>query len=636
MTDLLPFLVIGLVNGSLYGLAGVGLVLTYKTSGVFNFAHGAVAALAAYAMYSLHVEHGLPAALSVAVAVLIVAPAAGLVLELVARTLARGGTTSKVVATVGVQVGITGLLIAVYGSATRQFPAFLPTTTLNAGGVTLTVGQLISVAIAVVSVAALSLFFRVSALGVQMRAVVDDSALLEMTGTSAKLIRRIAWMVGSAFAGVSGILLAPNLGLDAAQLTLLVVQAFGAAAIGTFSSLPITYVGGLVIGVTAALVTKYAGSSPVLLGLAPSLPFIVLFAVLLLVPRRRLVEGGTGRSAASTPVRLAPPVQRIALVGLLALALLAPAFVGIRLGIYTQALIFIVIFHSLNLLVRTAGLISLCQAAFVGVGAATFAHLAVGSSLPWGLAVLLAGLVAIPLGALVSIPAIRLSGVFLALATLGLGLLAANLAFKLSFLFGAGGSLASRRPAGFESDRAFYYLCLAFALGACALIAVVLRTRSGRLLRALSDSPVTLSTLGLSVNVTRVAVFCLSAFLAAVGGALYASQGDSVSSLGFNAFVSLTWLAVLGLSGRGRQSAPVIAAISLIVIPSYISNARINSYLPVLFGIGAVVAAMRDAGAKVDRPDGETRPAASAGRSGGRLRVPALVPPRAARVEVTS
>src|SRR6185436_1237810 len=94
----------------------------------------------------------------------------------------------------------------------------------------------------------------------------------------------------SAFAALSGILLAPQTGLDAILLTLLVVQAFGAAAVGAFTSLPLTYVGGLVVGVGGALATKYVVDVPNLAGFPPSLPFIVLFAVLLFMPKGRFVE----------------------------------------------------------------------------------------------------------------------------------------------------------------------------------------------------------------------------------------------------------------------------------------------------------------------------------------------------------
>ena len=74
MSDLLPFIVVGVVSGSVYGLTATGLVLTYKTSGIFNFAQGSIAALAAFVFYYLHVEHGWPWPLTVAVCLLSSAP----------------------------------------------------------------------------------------------------------------------------------------------------------------------------------------------------------------------------------------------------------------------------------------------------------------------------------------------------------------------------------------------------------------------------------------------------------------------------------------------------------------------------------------------------------------------------------
>ena len=88
MTEYLPFLVVGITSGSLYGLAGVGLVLTYRTSGVFNFAHGAVAAVGAFVFYELHHEHGLPWPLAAAVCLGVAAPLLGIVLERLGRALA--------------------------------------------------------------------------------------------------------------------------------------------------------------------------------------------------------------------------------------------------------------------------------------------------------------------------------------------------------------------------------------------------------------------------------------------------------------------------------------------------------------------------------------------------------------------
>src|SRR5207244_3598630 len=140
-----------------------------------------------------------------------------------------------------------GYAVERYGGATRNFPNFLPTDRIHLPGVYVSVDQIILVVFAFAAAAALYVFFRTSRLGIAMRGVVDDPDLVGLSGTSAPRVRTWSWMIGFAFAAVSGILLAPLVDLDAFLLTLLVVQAFGAAAIGLFSSLPFTYLGGLLI-----------------------------------------------------------------------------------------------------------------------------------------------------------------------------------------------------------------------------------------------------------------------------------------------------------------------------------------------------------------------------------------------------
>jgi ABC-type branched-subunit amino acid transport system permease subunit len=127
---------------------------------------------------------------------------------------------------------------------------------------------------------------------------------------------------------------------------------------------------------------------------------------------------------------------------------------------------------------------------------------------------------------------------------------------------------------------------------ACGLVGAVNRTRLGRLLRGMSDSPVALETLGLSVNVTKVLVFCVSSFLAGVGGALFVAQSQTVSSLHFIPFNSLIWLAVLAISGRGRQSAAIIAAFVLEVLPSFTTDPKLSLLFTPAFGLAALVGAL--------------------------------------------
>lgn len=596
MNDVLPFIVVGITTGSVYGLAAMGLVLTYKTSGIFNFAHGAIAAVSAFVYYDMHILRGLPWPVALLIAVVAVPPVIALVMERITRVLAQATVTMKIVATVGVQLAVTGALMAYYGPA-GQFPAFLPVDTVGLFGVQVGIDQLISAGIAAAGALGFFLFFRFSSLGVRMRAVVDDPDLLSLSGASPFAVRSWAWLIGGHFAALSGILLAPQLGLDALLLTLLVVQAYGAAAIGYFSNLPMTYAGGLLVGVLAALATKFVSGSVALAGLPPAVPFLVLFAVLLLAGRRRLVEVGGHRPPPHHGPLLSPGVTRGVAVAAVTVGLWIPLMVGPKLPVYADALVFVIIFASLHLLVRTSGQVSLAHAGLVAVGAAAFSRLAVGAGLPWLLAVLLAGAIAAPVGALVAIPAIRLSGLYLALATFGFGLLLEKVFYRTELMFGANGSAPAPRPGGFEDDVSFYYLLLTFAVAVGVLVAALGRSRLGRLLRAMADAPTTLATLGLGVNVTRVTVFTISAFLAGVAGALAAGQVNSASGTGYTSFISLTWLAILIMCSGARSAAPVVAAISLTVIPAYFDNEVLTDWLPVLFGVSAVLVALHETAA---------------------------------------
>ena len=126
MNSYLPFIVSGIATGSIYGLAATGLVLTYKTSGIFNFGHGAIATAAAYFFYFLHVEHGWDWVPAFVVAVVVAGPLLGLVMEPIARRLSQQRTAAKIVGTVGLILLVQGLGTIKYGPDTIRVPQFLP------------------------------------------------------------------------------------------------------------------------------------------------------------------------------------------------------------------------------------------------------------------------------------------------------------------------------------------------------------------------------------------------------------------------------------------------------------------------------------------------------------------------------
>jgi ABC-type branched-subunit amino acid transport system permease subunit len=273
-----------------------------------------------------------------------------------------------------------------------------------------------------------------------------------------------------------------------------------------------------------------------------------------------------------------------------------PYVVGSFLVQYTTALCFAIVLGSLGLLLWTSGQISLCQLAFAAVGATTFAH-AQHAGFPWLVALLAAGLVALPVGALVAVPSFRLSGIYLAVATFGFGLLFQNLIYKTFLMFGTGFGQTVARPSFFDghtaTDEGYYYTTLAIAAG-CALIIVGTRgSRLGRLLRGLSDSPVALDAHGANTRLTRVYVFCISAFLAAIGGALLAGVTRSVTGIAsgpFGYFNSLVLVAVLAFCRRQPLISPLIAALLYEVLKLYrpFSGVLFSKYEGVGFGLLAI------------------------------------------------
>jgi ABC-type branched-subunit amino acid transport system permease subunit len=594
MNEYLPYIIFGLSSGAVYGISAMGLVLTYKTSGLFNFGHGAVCAAAAYVFYAFRQQHGLPWPAAAVLAILVFGALAGLILERIGLVLAGVHTSYKIVGTVGILVMIQAMAGLFFGTQALPFKPFLPESpAFHMSGVAVGYDAIVDLLLAVGAALALYIFFKRSRLGIAMRGVVDDPQLLDMTGADPARVRRSAWVIGSIFAAASGVLFAATQQqLDVNILSLLVVQAFGAAAIARFSSLPMCLTGGLVVGLLQKLLSKEVGDHPLLQGLDINVPFLVLFVLLLVIPRGKLAEvGRTVKARAIAPSPFSRPTRTVGYGVLIGGALLIPQLVGAHLPLYLTAMTQVVLFLSLGLLVRTSGQISLCHVGFAAIGACAFGHM-LAHGLPWGIAVLLGGVFAVPAGALIAIPAIRLSGLYLGLATLGFGILLSQYAYDKSWMFGVG-QVLTRRPQvlGLDKDKHFYYLLLLIAVLAVGVVALAERSRLGRLLRGLADSPVALTTLGTNVNVSRVIVFCLSTFLAGISGATNAALYSSVNQYSFNYVESLVALAVMAISGRRTLTVAIVAPILLYVVPGYIDDPKINYILQIGFGLAAVVAA---------------------------------------------
>lgn len=573
MEELLAFTIVGVVTGAIYAVAASGLVVTYTTTGVFNVAHGAVGMVMAFLYWQLRYDWGWPTALSLAAVLLVAAPLLGVIIDqTLARNLARASLVSSLVVTIGLLLLLMGLTFRIWPPQGRLVNGFFEPGGFHLSSVFVTWHQVTTVVVATVVAIGLRLLLFRTRIGITMRAVVDNRALAALNGGRPRLVSSLSWALGATLGALAGILLAPVLQLNVQALTLLVVNAYAAAMFGRLRSLPLTFAGALILGLLESYAVGYLPNTGVFSNIRLAIPTLMLFVVLLAIPEVRL----TAASAVAARMPRMPSLRRT-LVGAMVLVGLALVFSGgasnDTLAKVGQGLALGIIALSLVPLTGWAGQVSLCQMTFAGVGA--FAAVKVGSGgEPLGL--LAAAALAAPVGALVALPALRLRGLYLALATLAFAVLADNVFFQHEKVFGEFGSLRISRlelpGVSFASEQAYFVLlATVFAFVGVALLALR-RGPFGRRLSALRDSPAACVTLGLDLTATKLTVFALSSAIAGLGGALYAALSLNASAGSFTMFASLPLVLLAVLGGITSVSGALLGGLILAAFPVLADN----------------------------------------------------------------
>ncbi|MFE6843354.1 ATP-binding cassette domain-containing protein [Streptomyces sp. NPDC057686] len=616
MGDLLVFVLSGLVSGALYALLATGLVLSYSASGLFNFAHGATAYLCALTFYEVHSGLGWPAVWAALLVVCVLAPGLGWGLDrLMFRRLARVGETAQIVATIGLLVALpaAGLwaveLLGDAGApvkpAENQFglPGVGPSPARSwqlTEGVGIDSDQLITWVVTAVVAVALWALMRHTRLGLQLRAAVDDRSLTELRGISADRLSSVAWMIASALAGLAGVLATPLLGLSAHDFTLFLFVSATAAVLGRFASVPLAFAGGLVLGVLQNLVAGYASFAEGITGFRTAVPFLILFGGLLVLTRRARTAG--------TAAVVAAPVDHLegaawgrrwgvwaALAGALCVAFYTVT-TPFWSGLLAQGLTLGLVFMSFTVVTGLGAMVSLAQGTFV-TGAALVAGLLMSRGWPFVAALAVGTCVAALLGALVALPALRLGGRTLALATLALAFLADQVLFQLRWLRNGDSGWSVPRPVfgpvDLGDDRALG-VALVVVVAVCAAGLSALRNSpSGRAMLAVRSAPAAAMASGVSVLRTKLLLFTLSAGLAGFGGVLVASYNTRITATDFTAMTGLVWLAVVVAAGVRRPQYAVVAGVVFAVAPRLLSDYVTQSaHLPViLFGLAGLALA---------------------------------------------
>jgi branched-chain amino acid transport system permease protein len=632
----------GMPTGTVFALIALGFVLTYKTSGIFNLAFGAQAYVSAAMYFKCRVEWEWPIVPAVIVSVVLLAPAIGLVLErLIFRHLRTASSVAKLVVAIGLSVALPNLfdLVANFEAVAGRTPeGIVPdgsTVFYDPFGVySFSRNELVAMGVAVLGMLSLGALFRFTAIGLQMRAVVESPKMTELNGIRADRVSAFAWALSSLFAGTAGVLIAPRFNtLVAPDFFNLVVVGIAAAAVGRLVNLRGALIGGFGLGIFIALFDTFlprwaediAWLRPIQDNITPAVPFVVLFGVLVLWPAIR-----RSREAADPMAGVEPPppslaattrsprvaafsrIMSVILLGLILLVVFTRADVS-WLFLVTQAVILATIYLSITVITGMAGQISLCQGAFAAIGGFSVFQLVERYDMSVLGAALIGAVIAAVVGAVLSLPVLRLGGIWVAIATLAFAFFFDAVLVKLSWVGGGSSMQGTRVPRptigswDMANDKSF--LALAIVVFAVVSAAVILLREGtvGRTLRALRGSEVAAESIGISPTRARMTAFAVSAFIAGLGGAMLSIHQENVNyGNNFAPFAALFWVViVVSLGSRtvegAGQAGAAFALFDTVVLRGEVfgwilrSPDRIPGIFPispkwrfVLFGLGTL------------------------------------------------
>ena len=593
MDQYLIFLVLGLANGAIYGALALTLVVTYRTSGVVNFATGAMALLGAY-MYAflrqgqvliplpfLPETINLPANLDFWPAAIIsvaICAVVGLVINLaIFRPMRSAPPVAKAVASIGLMVLFTGVFVQRVGSTAVAVQPILPTSAWTLGGVRISQDR-VWLALTVVAITlVLAAAYRFTRFGLLTRAVAETEKGAYVSGVSPDRIAAANWMISAAVAGLAGILIAPIVPATPIGYTLFIVPALAAAICGQFTYMIPAVFAALVIGVTQSELSYLKGQQTWLpaFGLSELVPLALILLVLVarakpLPSRGVLIQQTLGR--APRPRSIARPTMTGAVLGIVGLVVLHGSWRAALIA----SLIFAIVALSLVVVTGYSGQISLAQLTLAGVAGFLLGPLTanweipiIHTSIPFPLAPLLAALGAMVVGVVVGLPAVRIRGLPVAVVTLALGVAIEALWFNNPQLVGTSGKnvvgptlfgLDLRARVGTDFPRLQFGLLVLVVLVAVGVGVAKLRTSTlGSQMLAVRANERSAAGAGVDVVRVKLLAFAIAAFIAGLGGAMVGYFQGNVTFDAFTTLVGLSLFAIAYVGGITSVSGGIVA-----------------------------------------------------------------------------
>ena len=603
----------GFVDGLVFGLLAMGIVLVYRATRVINFAVGNMGVVGAGLIALLVVQYQVPFWIAVPVG-LAAGTLYGAVIELIViRRLFNAPRVIVLVATIGIAQLSLAILVAYpkISAAGSPFPVAIGANH-TVGSVEIS-GPELSILLVVPLIAlVLGWFLSRTTLGKSVKASAENPDLARLAGISPKRVSTIVWAIAGALATLSMCLLAGQSG-SAQELAMLgpatLVRALAAAVIAGMTSFRRAFLAGIAIGLIQAYIGFNYIDQPGLMD------FLVLIGVLLAVYFQSRQGATETQSVSFVPKRRPVPerlrelwwVRNLDRGGLLALAV-----VGVILPIivtqpsrhllYTTILVFALCGLSLTILTGWLGQLSLGQMAFAGIGAFLAAGLNRGLNfdigfgntrllsagivaLPFGLSIVIAAFVTAALAAVIGLGALRVRGLLLAVSTFAFAVAADQFLYHQPILSG-GSTDAVPFPRttlfglNIESQRTYYYVVLAVLVVVTAVLSRLRRTGVGRTTIGVRDNPNAAAAYTVASTRVKLRAFALAGGIAGLGGALLAG---TVQQVPFDQFFtvedSLVLVSIVVIGGLGSVAGPILGALWVVGLPAFFPG---NDVVPLL------------------------------------------------------
>jgi branched-chain amino acid transport system permease protein len=564
--QILLFSLLGLGSGALIAGIALGVVLTYRGSGIINLATGGMAMLAGYAFWALRIDLLHWSTAPALVASLLIAMVVGALTELVAfRPLRAAPPLAKLVSSLGVLLVLQASMLLAFGTTAQPEPTVLPQNTVKVLSAVIPVDRFILTGIVIVLAAILAALYRFTRFGLATRAASENEVVAMLGGLSPNRLSMINTLLASLIAGGVGILAASITQLDTETLPLQIVPALAAALIAGFTSFGIACAAGIGLGIIGSLIQYVTSLSwfPTAGGVAlPGVYELVVFVLIVLFMYLRGANLPTRGELVEQRLPQAPRPRNLAVTAPLVAAVCAVALVVLPFD-FREALVNTMIgtLIALSLVVITGfvGQISVVQLTLAGMSGFTISHLALGAGIAFPIAPLLGAGVALLLGLITAASALRVRGVALAVVTLAAVVAITNFGFVNTTWGGGqtGSPVPEPRLLGLDlGPRAAFrgldgnlpspiygWLVLAVTVGLCVLVGVLRRGTLGQRMLAVRSNERAAAAAAIDPRRVKLIAFGISSIIAGLAGALYAYNFGSVSADRFDPFTALSLIA---------------------------------------------------------------------------------------------